>query len=346
MSIAVVAKTAGVSQATVSRVINKRPGVSPEIVVAVRQAMGALNYQPPPPERRPGRRRHPARDNGTHAVGALAAVVLDDLYRFTPGVFLSHLRGMELEAAEHGLRIFVVHATEPNQVPVALADRRVAGLVLLGARAAPGVLRALAQYPSVWLSSHHDPGGDSILAGNHQISQLAADYLVGRGHKHLGFVAVMSSYPAYPARAEAFRFAALSRGATAETFMDEPLDVPVRFPQLSQLQRRMDGLIERLVEIHPRPTGLFVANDMMTAMAYKSLRSRGLTPGTNVEIVSCNNELSYLVGLDPRPATIDIGAEMIGRRTVEQLLRRIRKPDETRQVQIAISPVLVTPEQW
>jgi hypothetical protein len=37
---------------------------------------------------------------------------------------------------------------------------------------------------------------------------------------------------------------------------------------------------------------------------------------------------------------------MIGRRSVEQLLRKIRRPEETRHVQIAISPVLVEPNSW
>jgi DNA-binding LacI/PurR family transcriptional regulator len=64
-------------------------------------------------------------------------------------------------------------------------------------------------------------------------------------------------------------------------------------------------------------------------------------PGRDIDVISCNNEMSYLVGLDPRPATIDIGAETIGRRSVEQLLRRIKHPEELRQVQIAVTPMLV-----
>ena len=105
MSIAEVAKRAGVSRATVSRVINKRNGVSAEIAQAVRDAVAALGYQPPPLDRRPGRRAPLVSREGP---GLIAVVVVDDLYQHTPGVFAAHLSGIEREAAEHGLGVLVV----------------------------------------------------------------------------------------------------------------------------------------------------------------------------------------------------------------------------------------------
>jgi len=339
MSIALVAKQAGVSQATVSRVINRRPGVSPDATAAVRNAIGLLGYEPAPPERRPGRR---VVAPGKERMGAVAVVLLDALYQHTPGVFTSHLRGIESEASEHGLGVLVVQADQADSVPAVLTNGQIEGLILMGSRAAPSVLKVLNRFTSIWLSSHHGPTGDAVLSGNHQISEMAAKYLLGRGHKHLAFLAVMGSYPAYPVRAEAFRFFGGLSGATVETFLDDiPAAADMEFPGVDVLRRRMGELVDRLVATKPRPTGLFVPNDMMTALCYVALRARGVIPGRDIDLISCNNEQSYLIGLDPQPATIDIGAEMIGRRSVEQLLRKIRRPDETRQVQIAIAPVLV-----
>jgi DNA-binding LacI/PurR family transcriptional regulator len=338
MSIADVAKTAGVSRATVSRVINNRRGVAPEIVKAVKEAMVELHYTPPPLERRPGRRV----PLGSKGVSCIGVVLLDELYRHTPGVFAAHLSGMEQEAAEQGLGMVVMHATAGGKLPPAIVNRQVEGLILMGSKAAPGVLDALSGFTSVWLSSHRSPTGDTVVAGNQQISRMAVDYLLKRGHRQLGFLSVMSSYPAYPARAEAFRFFAFEAGASAAVFMDNvPASEELGAEDLAALQRRIDMLAEEFASATPRPTGLFVPNDMMTAMCYVALRRRGVQPGRDVELISCNNEISYLIGLDPRPATIDIGADVMGRRCVEALLRKMRYPNETRPVEIAVSPVLI-----
>ncbi len=341
MSIAEVARRAGVSTATVSRVINKRHSVSPAIAQVVREAADALGYEPPPLDRRPGR-RVPVHQKETS--GNIAVVILDELYHHTPGVFAAHLSGIEREAAEHGWGVLVFQVASGSRLPSALSSKNVDGVILMGAEADPAVHRALERFTSIWLSSHHEQTGDSVLAGNHQIGRIAAEYLIKRGHRHLGFLSVMSSYPAYPARAEAFRFFAEAAGATVSAFMDEPeSSETLRAQNLDHLQTRIAEQVNRLAASERRPTGLFVPNDMMTAMCYVALRSRGVVPGRDIDVVSCNNEISYLVGLDPRPATIDIGAEMIGRRSVEQLLRRIRHPAESRQVQIAVAPVLIEP---
>ena len=56
------------------------------------------------------------------------------------------------------------------------------------------------------------------------------------------------------------------------------------------------------------------------------------------------NETPYLANLHPRPATIDLGPEVTGRRAVEQLLWRIRHGTESRRVQVIVEPVLVPGE--
>ncbi|HOW71272.1 MAG TPA: LacI family DNA-binding transcriptional regulator [Phycisphaerae bacterium] len=342
MSIADVARSAGVSQATVSRVINHVPGVSAKNIHLVQQAMEHLGYTPPPPERRPGRRSPPR-----NRIGVLGAIVLDGLYVHTPGVLAAHLRGMEREAADHDCALAFADVSDATRLPTILEGRQLVGGILLGSHARSGVLAAIQHMPWVWLSSHSGPSGDSVLAGNLEIAEMATRYLVDRGHRHLAFLSVMSSYPAYPARAEAFRTAASRVGATADVLLDQPqsdggADMNLTLPILRE---RVAGLVARFVNLAPRPTGLFLPNDMMTAMVYPALMMCGLRPGEDVEIISCNNEEAYLVGLHPRPATIDIGAELMGRRSVEQLIRKIRHPGETRQVHIAVSPVLIEPER-
>ena len=339
------AKAAGVSQATVSRVINKRPGVSPEALRAVRDAMSTLGYRPPPPEHRPGPRpRRPGSSPASTAHKTIAVLLLDELYRYSPGLCLKSLRGIEREASEQGWRTIVSFLWDGESVTRALREQ-VSGLLLMGSRARPQVQPWIDRCPHVWMTSYHDPSGDTALAGNHEIAQLAFDYLHRRGHRQLAFLAVMSKYPAYPARAQAFKFLASTNGLSAQVFIDDDAH-SADLPGWKGLQQRMEQLVDRLLSGSPRATGLFLGNDLMAAMCYRALRARGIAPGKDVEVVACNNDTAVLMGLDPLPATIDLGSELMGRRSVEQLLRKLRRPDETREVRIAISPILIEPKDW
>ena len=60
-------------------------------------------------------------------------------------------------------------------------------------------------------------------------------------------------------------------------------------------------------------------------------------------LVSCNNELPYLDRLNPPPATLDIRAESIGRRSVEQLLWRLGHSTVPERIRKLVEPSLITP---
>ena len=64
----------------------------------------------------------------------------------------------------------------------------------------------------------------------------------------------------------------------------------------------------------------------------------------DVEIIGCDNEQVALIGLNPRPATIDVGADTMGQQAVELLLWRINNPDEDKRVQMSVIPELIPGE--
>lgn len=354
MSVVKVAKMAGVSPATVSRVINGRSGVSHERVEHVRQVMDQLGYSPAPLAQRPGRRPAPApppvRAERGKRSPVIAVAILDGLYQFTPGILANHLRGIEYAATEHGMNVVIANATRPQQLPPVLAQGDVDGVILMGSSASPELLASLEKFPSIWFSSHHSPSGDTVLSGNFEIGRLAADYLTGQGHRELGFLSAMMHYPAYPARSETFQFVAQRAGARVTFFTDEsPTSLTGDPAEMIAMRDAIDRLAAKLAAHTPRITGLFVPNDMMASILYASLGRHGITPGQDVDIISCNNELAYLVGLRPRPATIDIGAEMMGRRSVEQLSLRMHAAErdvEDREVHVTVMPRLVEGEKW
>jgi LacI family transcriptional regulator, galactose operon repressor len=107
----------------------------------------------------------------------------------------------------------------------------------------------------------------------------------------------------------------------------------------------VDSLVQQFMSLSERPTGIFVADDMQIALIQPALQSRGLEIGPGkTELISCNNEKPYLVGLSPKPAVIDIRVESIGRRGVEQLLWRLQHLEVPERVIATIEPFIVSSE--
>ena len=102
----------------------------------------------------------------------------------------------------------------------------------------------------------------------------------------------------------------------------------------------VESLVERLLEITPRPTGLFVPSDSTTARVYASLTQKGIMPGKDIEIVSAGYERPFLAGLYPCPTVVDTRNEHSGVRAAKQLLWRMANEDGGEQVLVKIKPVL------
>jgi LacI family transcriptional regulator len=104
----------------------------------------------------------------------------------------------------------------------------------------------------------------------------------------------------------------------------------------------LESIAEAIADSDPRPDGLFVSQDVEAIGLYPMLVQRGIRPGIDVQIISCNNEQSGLAMLSPRPATIDLGTEQIGRWAVTRLVNRIARPSEP-PIRMLIAPKLMVP---
>jgi len=99
-------------------------------------------------------------------------------------------------------------------------------------------------------------------------------------------------------------------------------------------------LIERVVANHRGPTGLFVSRDEEVVAVYRLARERGLEPGRDLVVISCDNDQIRLSMLHPRPASIDLGAAEIAQRAVQRLARRIKHRNES-PVRLLTMPRLI-----
>jgi LacI family transcriptional regulator len=340
MSITKVAKLAGVSSSTVSRVINNHPRVAPETAQSVRKAMQTLGYTPS--DRRPGPK--PANRARAQAANIAFLVLGTSRGRATPA-FEELLHGVSLGTSERDLNLQFSHIPDPEHLPARVMGQQVDGVLLHGATPGKALRDRLMRLPTVWLMGNRrrPEWGDQVMPDGYEIGELAARYLIDRGHKTLAFLNLDAGH--WPFRTYGYAFAATAAEAGADVHRIEQDRETVPDYWRAHSAEAVDRLIGRYLDITPAPTGVFVADDMQVAMIQPALQRRGVEIGPGrVELISCNNEKPYLVGLNPRPAVIDIRVASIGRRGVEQLLWRLEHPDVPERIITTIEPFVVPPD--
>lgn len=344
MSLGEVAKRAGVSIATVSRVLNNTPGVRPETVKHVRKAMTAVAYDPTAVRRGP---RHGKRD-GKRAQ-SIAVLVLGQTQEqwFRRPVFSAVVAGINRAANERGIQVLIDHVLDPAELNPSIRKGLFNGaLTFVRANSDPRLLDAVrAHLPVVRIMGQEmvDDELDFIGPDDLAVGRLAFRYLAEKGCKRIAYVTTRPDHEALVLRSVGLRIAASqSNVAELEAFVCGPSNFEslMRMPLFTG--KDLESIADAIAKSNPRPDGLFVSQDAEMIGLYPMLVQRGIRPGTDVQIISCNNEQSALALLNPRPTTIDLGTDQIGRWAVTRLVNRIARPADP-PVRMLTAPTLVLP---
>lgn len=209
MNVRQIAKLAGVSIATVSRVYRGIGNVSPETRAKVQAAIEQYGYRPSHLGEALAMRRH----------GALGIIF--------PGLsgpyFAELIKGAERVAVQHRMSVHVVGTSIPHSEPEELlaVARRVDGLAIHGGTVGEELLNELTgQRPVVMIGADPHPGPVVVRSDHDAVRLLVRHLLEDHGLRRLIFVGLADHSPDLSARWEAFRTAHLELGL-------QPLD-PVR----------------------------------------------------------------------------------------------------------------------
>jgi len=347
MSIVKIARRAGVSTATVSRVLNDVPGVRDQIRHQVRAAVQELNYVSPLVKRgpKPGsvRKVRVLRKTGTIAVVAVGHHK-DSILQMP--VIAASIGGITRAASQSGLHVLVEEMWDCSKPSPSVINGDVDGVVaFLNSGMKPSdfsnaLLSMQSHVPVVWAM-----GGDAgvtavdhVIPDDRAISRLAFDYLVGRGCKQLAFVTESPTWAMMRNRGHYFSGLAHDAGMSWSAYLvsEDPRDGEL-FGARAVVEKTLNLLVDRLAKASPRPDGLFVGNDAATAQVHPMLLQRGIRPGKDIILVSCDNEQVRLGGLVPRPLSIDIGSDEVGMVAVRRLQFRIEHPKDP-PVLIKVAP--------
>jgi DNA-binding LacI/PurR family transcriptional regulator len=342
MSIARIAKHAGVSISTVSRVVTQSRPVQAEIEKKVRSAIEELRL----PIRQIRRRERPAGDSEQKTTTIAIITLLQEYHAwFTDPVIGSVIAQLGREAAELELPVLLAEMLDPHSICSIVRRGQVDGaLVLIPGYADSNAVMTLAQKIPVVriMGAQIEPSIiDQVAPDDLGVGFMAAKYLMDRGCNELAFMTFAPDWVSVLLRAQGFFRAASVRSRTIPVefrayFIPPPYSVDGSYGNHAVSRPTWDQIMLEFVA--RRPTGLFVPRDADLPQAYRLLTASGIQPGKDITIVSCDNVNSILSALPHRPASIDLQIGEIARRAIDRLLWRIKNPQEP------VSRTLMRPE--
>lgn len=341
MLITEIARKAKVSPATVSRAINQPQIVAAESLARIRAVMKKHNYSPAPVHRRRGPKGHAAepRRIGVWFVGAKAN---------NPSLNWFQDQLLQAESADPRFRVDlrVLFSNTPNELPRNLTTEKLDGIIIQGMQPSPDCLAKLQSLPHVWFMTRRSTtmGFDYVEPNNEENGQMAADYLLARGHKTVAVISTDPDYSAVARRVRAFTARAEQIGLVVHSILGQS-NPGVSYLEVTPRHSESEHLVKMLLASKPRATGLYIPVDHFCGAFFRALREAEQVPEKDFEAVLGNYNPVIYHNLDHCPATIDINLATLVRKVVDHLVWRIDNPHAVGRVGITVSPRLITPAQ-
>ena len=254
-----VARAAGVSLKTVSRVVNDEPGVGAATSARVQAAIESLGFL----------RNDLARSLRKGGSSATIGVVIEDL----GNPFYSAIaRAVERTARQHGHMVIVISSEEEPERErdsvAALVQRRVDGLVIAPSSHDHRYLRAELEIGIPIVFVDRPPLGieaDVILLDNAGGARRAVEHLLGRGHRRIGFVGSPAGVYTSRERLRGYREALAGRGLPVD---DRLVCLDARDVD------QADDATHRLLRLPDPPTAIFAKNNRCCVGVLRALCAR------------------------------------------------------------------------
>ncbi|WP_409305946.1 LacI family DNA-binding transcriptional regulator [Peribacillus sp. SCS-155] len=310
-----VAKLAGVSTATVSRVLSGNPNVKESLKIKVLEAINQLDYKPN--KLASSLRKMESR--------TIVVVVPDISNPFFSDIILG------IKKVAHCNGYYVLLGDTQNDVENEIAytnliqERLADGVILLTARMPKHKIQELAHSIPVVLSCEYIDGIDisTVTIDNISSSRKVVDHLVQMGHSRIGIITGPLNIVLSRDRLKGYRQSLYQNEIEPEESLVQEGD----FSMESGYQMCL-----RLLSLNQPPTAIFASNDEMAIGTIKAIKHKGLRVPEDVAVVGFDNvKLSTIV--DPELSTVSQPKMEIGRKSMELLLKEIRnEPIEKRQI--------------
>jgi len=292
-----VARTAGVSVSTVSRVLNDKDDVAPETYEKVQTSLAARSM----------------RSRRTNVIGLIMPYVE---YPFAIEV----MKGVNRAITQHGYEFIVYTGGEIRNESTAERERRY--ISLLNSSITDGIILvtpatthfSTASPVVVVDPNSQGPPCPAVIATNRAAALNVMEYLIGLGHRRIGFVTGRLGLESAVRRLEGYKDGLRQAGIAQD-------------PDLIQIGDYTEKVgyacAQRLVSLANRPTAIFAANDQSALGVYRAVEEAGLEIPKDISVVGFDN-IPEAAHTKPGLTTVDQFIDQMGRVAAEMLIHLIR----------------------
>jgi len=304
-----VAELAGVSTATVSRVLSDKGLVSDKLRTKVKKAIEQSNY-------RPNRAARNLRAGTVQRIGAIFSDISNPF-------FTSMLAGIEGALKEAGYVLIIGNTNEDSKVEQqqfeAFIDEGVAGIILASS------IQSLSQYKVLIESGVPVIAIDRVIKGlkvdtvainNFDAAKDATQYLLSLGHKRIAYIGGPEHISTAKLRADGYRRAMKEIGRWPSIVIDGG------FKQSGGFKA-----VEQLLETTDRPTAILVGNNVMTLGALEAIHKSGVKIPGDIALVGFD-DMPWATSLEPPLTVIAQPTYEMGEISAKLLLDRIKLPND------------------
>ena len=319
-----VALAAGVSTATVSRVINNLPRVADTTRQRVLDTIERLHYTP----------NFAGRMLATQRTHTLGLIITDITNPFYPAV----VRGVEAAAQNHGFSVLLYDTAENKQREAQalqlLRERQVDGLVICSSRLGTSRLAQVAhgKMPIVFINSQPAPTTVGSVETDHEAGMRAAvEHLVQQGHRRIAYLGGPRASQVQQRRLKAFRDAAGALGVRMLEGNQQPT-----------IAGGEAGTRELLCTFDPnlRSTALITYNDLMAAGALLASHACGMRVPEDLSLIG-HDDIPMAALLSPALTTVRQPMQELGSRAVALLAEHLQSTSGVNPTILSLRPQLI-----
>ena len=313
-----VARVAGVSPKTVSRVLNGDAPVKEATVKSVKKAIAELGYVPSSAARA-------MRSNKSGLIGLVTGAISTSAGSNSPTGLpdLFIVQGIQKALEASGKTLLIAdtggRAERVSELMRTFEEHRVEGIIYVGDHHRKVELPQMSVGTKLVLANCYDDAGTPSVLPNDKQGQksLVAD-LISKGHRRIAYLSLRASLDATRLRTEGYREALTE----AEIAFDPELVIPSEIggqDRETDVQLLWDA-IDRVLSLPNPPTVLCFGNDQMAMRAYGILRSRGLSLPDDISVAGYDNYRLITETLYPTLTSVELPYAAMGVRATDLLL--------------------------
>jgi LacI family transcriptional regulator len=318
-----IAREAGVSATTVSKVINNKGRISEKTREKIMNIIEDLRYQP-------NLLASAMKGKSTYTI----ALLIPDM---TNPIYAQYLKYIEEYGQKLGFSIVMCSTgSDPEKEAKHIAllrQKHVDGFIIASIFKNEEVLKQLIeeQVPIVLIALQRPelPVG-SVTADDYLGGYIATEHLLSLGHRRIGIIAEVATLSGME-RIKGYQKALMNAGIE----VDESLVMTINEPTIEGTEMHA----RKLLNTEQRPTAIFGCNDILAIGSMLAAKELGIIIPDELSVIGFDNTVMCKI-VEPQLTSVAIQAHEIGRQAMELLIQQIEQKDNLKQ-RISLLPELV-----